>query len=176
MRQPHLQQVCICFRFVLPQKNELQTSGRTWLHLQKPGKSLGKCEERCGFAWAAANLPGIPAGMRIATPRGSKVRHAQLRPTARAGQRSLGAPLPTKGVPLRGPMHWFAMTCKRRIRVSGCKNVVRNDMKKTGTCQRVQGRDAGVLLGKVLAHADTRQVSACHCEERSDVAIRFSLQ
>ena len=172
MRQPHLQQVCICFRFVLPQKNELQTSGRTWLHLQKPGKSLGKCEERCGFARAAANLPGIPAGMRIATPRRSKVRHAQLRPTARAGQRSLGAPLPTKGVPLRGPMHWFAMTCKRWVRVSGCKNVVRNDMKKTGTCQRVQGRDAGVLLGKVLAHADTRQVSACHCEERSDVAIR----
>ncbi len=28
----------------------------------------------------------------------------------------------------------------------------------------------------VLAHADTRQISACHCEERSDVAIRFSLQ
>ena len=207
-----MQQVCICFRFVLPQKNELQTSGRTWLHLQKPGKSLGKCEERCGFAWAAANLPGIPAGIRIATPRRSKVRHVVApksampssgqrpeqgnaplgllspqsvplcgapwlcRPTARAGQRSLGAPLPTKGVPLRGPMHWFAMTCKRWVRVSGCKNVVRNDMKKTGTCQRVQGRDAGVLLGKVLAHADTRQVSACHCEERSDVAIRFSLQ
>ena len=40
MRQPHLQQVCICFRFVLPQKNELQTSERTWLHLQKPGKSM----------------------------------------------------------------------------------------------------------------------------------------
>ena len=157
MRQPHLQQVCICFRFVLPQGNGLQTSGRTWLHLQKPGKSLGKCEERCGFAWAAANLPGIPAGMRIATPRGSKVRHVVApksampssgqrpeqgnaplgllspqsvplcgapwlcRPKARAGQRSLGAPLPAKGHPLRGP-HALA----------------RNDMLKLGMCQRLQ--------------------------------------
>ncbi len=28
----------------------------------------------------------------------------------------------------------------------------------------------------VLAYADTLQVSACHCEERSDVAIRYSLR
>ena len=33
------------------------------------------------------------------------------RPRAGAGQRSLGAPLPAKGTPLRGPRHWFAMTC-----------------------------------------------------------------
>ena len=33
-------------------------------------------------------------------------------------------------------------------------------------------RGAGVLLSKVLANADTQQILACHCEERSDVAIR----
>ena len=38
------------------------------------------------------------------------------------------------------------------------------------TCKR---RPAQVLdCHCALAHADTRQVSACHCEERSDVAIR----
>ena len=36
--------------------------------------------------------------------------------------------------------HWFAMTCKRRMRVCGCKNVGRNDMLKTVACQRLQGR------------------------------------
>ena len=136
--------------------------------------ALRVCRKNCIWFGAAAGRTDCHTSSPQSPPcRRPKVRHAQLRPKARAGQRSLGAPLPTKGVPLRGPMHWFAMTCKRWVRVSGCKNVVRNDMKKTGTCQRVQGRDAGVLLGKVLAHADTRQVSACHCEERSDVAIRF---
>ena len=43
------------------------------------------------------------------------------RPKARAGQRSLGAPLPAKGHPLRGP-HALA----------------RNDMLKLGMCQRLQ--------------------------------------
>ena len=33
-----------------------------------------------------------------------------------------------------------------------------------------------MLLGKVLANADTLQTSACHCEERSDVAIRISAE
>ena len=38
-------------------------------------------------------------------------------------QRSLGAPLPAKGAPLRGPRHWFAMTCKRQRRFSECKDM-----------------------------------------------------
>ena len=36
--------------------------------------------------------------------------------------------------------HWFAMTCRRQRRVSGCKNVGRNDMQKVETLLRVQGR------------------------------------
>ena len=36
--------------------------------------------------------------------------------------------------------HWFAMTCRRKGRCFGCKNVVRNDMLKVGRCARVQGR------------------------------------
>ena len=35
--------------------------------------------------------------------------------------------------------HWFAMTCKRRMRVCGCKNVGRNDMQKTEAFLRLQG-------------------------------------
>ncbi len=59
--------------------------------------------------------------------------------------------------------HWFAMTCKRRVRVSECKAVGRE-----GKCI-----DGGSFAWyNVLAYADTPHVSACHCEERSDVAIR----
>ena len=36
--------------------------------------------------------------------------------------------------------HWFAMTCRRQRRVSGCKDVGCSDMLKAVACQRVQGR------------------------------------
>ena len=59
--------------------------------------------------------------------------------------------------------HWFAMTCKRRVRASECKAAGRE-----GKCV-----DGGSFAWyNVLAYADTPHVSACHCEERSDVAIR----
>ena len=112
-----------------------------------------------------------------------KVRHAQLRPKARAGQRSLGAPLPTKGAPLRGPV---VMPAKGQSRATlpwgssprkGCPfagppALVRNDMQKTETRLRVQRRFSGSTPAVPWFYADARQVSACHCEERSDVAIR----
>ena len=98
----------------------------------------------CGDADCRTSSPQSPPCRR------PKVRHAQLRPKARAGQRSLGSPFPTKRAALRGPvvmpaegqrgsnaplvllspqrgtlcgapMHWFAMTYRRQIRVSGCK-------------------------------------------------------
>ena len=59
--------------------------------------------------------------------------------------------------------HWLAMTCKRRVRVSECKAVLPS--KPAGGCGFCHWAD-------VLANADTQQISACHCEERSDVAIR----
>ena len=59
--------------------------------------------------------------------------------------------------------HWFAMTCKRRVRVSECKAVLPS--KPAGGCGFCH-------WANVLANADTQQISACHCEERSDVAIR----
>ena len=55
-----------------------------------------------------ATLPWVSfphKACRFAGSRGYAVR----RPAGE--QRSLGAPLPAKGHPLRGPMHWFAMTC-----------------------------------------------------------------
>ena len=42
--------------------------------------------------------------------------------------------------------HWFAMTCRNLPGVCGCKNVVHNDMQKTGACQRVQGGGARGIL------------------------------
>ena len=44
-------------------------------------------------------------------------------------------------------------------------------MLKTVACQRLQGRFGGTPAVPRYC-ADRRQVSACHCEERSDVAIR----
>ena len=59
--------------------------------------------------------------------------------------------------------HWLAMTCKRRVRVSECKAVLPS--KPAGGCGFCHWAD-------VLANADTQQISACHCEERSDGTIR----
>ena len=50
--------------------------------------------------------------------------------------------------------------------------LVRNDMQKAVACQRLQGRFPAVPWQRPLANADTRQISACHCEERSDGTIR----
>ena len=131
---------------------------------------LGRCVRTRGRQQCTTFLPG-DADCRTSSPqsppcRRPKVRHAQLRPKTRAGQRSLGAPLPTKGAPLRGP---YALVC--------------NDMQKAGAWLRVQGRfpavpwyDADtrqvIACHCVVASVGTQQVLACHCEERSDVAIR----
>ena len=50
--------------------------------------------------------------------------------------------------------------------------LVRNDMQKVVVWLRVQRRFSGSTPAVPWFYADTRQVSACHCEERSDVAIR----
>ena len=65
----------------------------------------------------------------------------------------------------------LGVTARKRIATPVCA-LVRNDMLKTGALLRMQGGGARVLLGKVLANADTPHVSACHCEERSDGTIR----
>ena len=74
--------------------------------------------------------------------------------------------------------HWLAMTCRRWAGVRGYKDVLPSEFvggckfpPAGHTCKR---RPAQVLdCHCALAHADTLQVSACHCEERSDVAIRI---
>ena len=81
------------------------------------------------FAQSIAFRFVLPQELRIATPRRPKVRHAPRRPKASGGeQRSLRAPLPAKGAPLRGPQHWLAMTSINLagLRISGHKwNVLR---------------------------------------------------
>ena len=59
----------------------------------------------------------------------------------------------------------------KRIAAPVCA-LVRNDMQKTETRLRVQRRFSGSTPAVPWFYADTRQVTACHCEERSDVAIR----
>ena len=117
--------------------------------------TLGESEKCYEFALRITNLQSFSAGKRIATPVCALVRNDM----------------------------------QKEGRVRGCKNVARNDMLKEEACQRLQGRlarwnakDGGapaytrtfpaVLRQCPLANADTRQISACHCEERSDVAIR----
>ena len=45
-------------------------------------------------------------------------------------QRSLRAPLPAKGAPLRGPQHWLAMTCRNLPGGYVCKNVVPGQIRR----------------------------------------------
>ena len=71
--------------------------------------TFGEYVRRYEFAQGSANLPGFPAGKRIATPRRPKVRHAQL-PWGSS---------PHKGYPVAGP-----------------HALVRNDMLKTEAGQR----------------------------------------
>ena len=59
----------------------------------------------------------------------------------------------------------------KRIAAPVCA-LVRNDIQKADALLRLQGCFPALLRQCSLAHADTRQVSACHCEERSDAAIR----
>ncbi len=81
------------------------------------------------------------------------------------------------GLPRRGaaaPL--LAMTCRRRVRFCVCKDMGRDGVQKEEARVGVQGRVPAVFRQCPLANADTRHVLACHCEERSDVAIRFSLR
>ena len=92
----------------------------------------------------------------------------------------------------RGSANLPGFSAGTRIATPVCA-LVRNDMLKTGRCARVQGRFRQytgsapwqtrthsiflhVIARSIVACADTWQISACHCEERSDVAIRFSLR
>ena len=50
--------------------------------------------------------------------------------------------------------------------------LVRNDMQILARCQRLQGRFSGSKPAVPRYYAGRRQISTCHCEERSDVAIR----
>ena len=71
------------------------------------------------------------------------------------GQRRSNAPLwllSPQRVPLCGaPLHWLAMTCRNLLRVSGCRNTVRNDMQKPETFLRVQGRPPPLVIARSVA-------------------------
>ena len=98
----------------------------------------------CGDADCRTSSPQSPPCRR------PKVRHAQLRPKARAGQRSLGSPFPTKRAALRGPVvmpakgrSWATLPWgsppRKRYPFAGAPALVRNDMLKVVTRLRLQG-------------------------------------
>ena len=119
---------------------------------------LGEYEKHYEVALSTTTLPGFSAETRIATPRRYKLRI--LRPGFSGGK---ARSQPLRCIAFSGPhrcapvpiLHWFAMTCRNLPGVCGCKNVVHNDMLKTGTRLRMHGRGARWHLPH------------CHCEERS---------
>ena len=135
----------------------------TSLHTQAPGKSLHVIA-RSAATWQSAS----PAAAQAKRNYSRRIR------------RSCGFAL--------GIANLLGFPAGLRIATPVCA-LARNDMLKTDALLRMQGGGARVLPRKVLANADTRQVSACrcelrscnrrngfpsacHCEERSDVAIR----
>ena len=70
--------------------------------------------------------------------------------------------------------HWFAMTCRRKDVCAGARTLLAMTCKRLSRCYVCAG--ARTLSGSTPAmppnYANTRQVYGCHCEERSDVAIR----
>ena len=128
-----------------------------------------------------AHLPTFCMSLRGAKRRGnpySLQQHKTKSNSSRQIRRSCEFALCTTVLP--------GISAGTRIATPVCA-LVRNDMLKAVTCQRLQGRFPAVPWQRPLANADTRQVSACHCvlapahtchvsachcEERSDVAIR----
>ena len=126
----------------------------------------------CGFALSIANLQSFPAGMRIATPVCALVRNDMQKTGTYSRVQGRPPPLSLRGAKRRGnPFSLRQHTAKRhysrrirrscgfalsttnlqsfsagmRIAAPVCA-LVRNDMQKTGTCSRVQGRPPLSLL------------------------------
>ena len=104
-------------------------------------KYLRQIRRSCEFALSAAYCSVLLQGERIATPVCALVRNDMQKAVACQRLQGVVRNDMQKAVAcqrLQG--RWFAMTCKRRMRVCGCKNVGRNDMLKAVACQRLQGR------------------------------------
>ena len=143
--------------------------GRAWQRA-----ALRANTEKCyGFAQSTANF--VMCFCWDADCHTSSPQSPPCSPPAE-GQRGSNAPL--------------GLLSPQRVPLCGAPHaLVRNDMLKTGRCARVQGRFRQytgsapwqtrthskflhVIARSIVACADTWQISACHCEERSDVAIR----
>ena len=108
----------------------------------------------CGFALSVAFRYVLPQELRIATPVCALVRND------RSGRRAR----------TRARLQCTAFLPGMRIATPVCA-LVRNDMQILARCQRLQGRFSGSKPAVPRYYAGRRQISTCHCEERSDVAI-----
>ncbi len=115
-------------------------------------------ESAYGFARSSTGLPGFPAGMRIATPRRPKVRHAPHRPKASGGATLPWGSSPRKGCPFAGPHALARNDMQKEGRVRGCKDAAR----------KVRGNMPGVSGGKALVRNDTSPLSLRGAKRRDN--------
>ena len=148
-----------------------------------PGSASLQARTRCKFLHVIARSEATWQSVLLAVPQNEKEHFGQIRKAQRICPNSsqLARLLcGENGLPHQCA-HWFAMTCRRRRRACECKDVGRGGMQKEEALLRVQrgGTEAnswavaGLPRQHPLAHVATRQSFACHCEERSDVAIRI---
>ena len=144
-----------------------------------------RIRSHCEFAQSSTCLIGIPAGTRIAAPVCALVRNDRLGRCVRtrgrqqcttflpgdADCRTSSPQSPPCPAPAKGQSR-ATLPCgsspRKGCPFAGPHALVCNDMQKAGAWLRVQGRFPAVPW----YYAGTQQVLACHCEERSDVAIR----
>ena len=128
---------------------------------------MGEYARRNEFAQSSANLLGFPAGKTDCHTSSPQSPPCSPPPE---GQRRSNAPLwllSPQRVPLCGaPLHWFAMTCRNLLRVSGCRNMVRNDMQKPETFLRVQGRPPPLSLRGAWRRGNSVTPAAGHGREQ----------
>ena len=141
------QKLAGCQRVQGPPPTVIARSGATWQsaslrqHAMK-SNTLGESEKHYEFALRIANLQSFSAGTRIAAPVCALVRNdnrgawVRIRPRQCQLARLLCG---ENGLPHQCA-HWFAMTCRRRAGVCGCKDVICNNMQRGARCLRVQGR------------------------------------
>ena len=134
-----------------------------------PGTTSLQPPARCRFLHVIARSGAMGQSVTPAAVHGRKQRLRRIRKASRICPNSsqlARLPCGENGLP-RQCAHWLAMTCSRKGACAGARTFGAQGAQKCGARQHT-----GSTPAAPLAHADTPQVIVCHCEERSDVAIR----
>ena len=142
------------FQHVIARSEATWQSASLRQHEMK-SNTLGESEKHYEFALRIANLQSFSAGTRIAAPVCALVRNDMLKEEACVR---------LQGRLARGHAETWQV----------CAGQGRNDMQKAGRRARVQGRLARKVRRNLPGVSGCKGLPHCHCEERSDVAIRIS--